>query len=338
MMRPPSAPLSLEQRLVRYAELRPCTTAFIDTRTPGSERKENFTIIGPGVAENPDQSVHITEPHGFNIGGARQPPGCVNSQHSHQTAEVFVVHSGRWRFLSGERGTDGYVDLGPGDTISIPTQSFRGFANIGDSVGFMFAVLGGDDPGHVTWAPYVFEAAKKYGLVLLQGGRLVDTSREALPPGAVPQAPTTDADVAKLRRLDSRALERCVARNAELTAGGGLSQWPGLAERAVVGPASRAEKMPSGSMDWSHGFHVRSLIVAPGATSPTHTRDDAEVLMVLSGRPRVISEGVDLQLGPGDTLTLPTGIPRSIGNLEPYAAEVFVVRGSDQPRPARLSP
>ncbi|MCP4299001.1 MAG: hypothetical protein GY783_00305, partial [Gammaproteobacteria bacterium] len=65
----------LSERLVRYADLQPCTTAFIDTRTPGRQEKENFTIIGPGVAESPDQHVHIDIPHGFNIGGARQPPG-----------------------------------------------------------------------------------------------------------------------------------------------------------------------------------------------------------------------------------------------------------------------
>ena len=84
-------------RLVKYQDLRPCTTAFIDTHTPGSDQKENFTIIGPGVAENPDQHVHIDIPHGFNIGAARQPAGCINSQHSHETAEVFVVHTGRLR-------------------------------------------------------------------------------------------------------------------------------------------------------------------------------------------------------------------------------------------------
>ncbi len=43
----------LDERLVRYADLKPCLNAFVDTRTPGSDRKENFTIIGPGVAENP---------------------------------------------------------------------------------------------------------------------------------------------------------------------------------------------------------------------------------------------------------------------------------------------
>ena len=67
-------------RLVRYRDLLPCTTAFIDTRTPGSERKENFTIIGPGVAENPEQHVHITLAHGFNIGGARQPPASLGGR------------------------------------------------------------------------------------------------------------------------------------------------------------------------------------------------------------------------------------------------------------------
>ncbi|MDH5619947.1 MAG: cupin domain-containing protein, partial [Gammaproteobacteria bacterium] len=98
---PESTTASLASMLVRYADLRPCTTAFVDTRTPGSAEKENFTIIGPGVAENPEQHVHISVPHGFNIGGARQPPGCLNSQHSHETAEVFVVHSGTWAFLLG---------------------------------------------------------------------------------------------------------------------------------------------------------------------------------------------------------------------------------------------
>ena len=36
----------LEKRIVRYGELKPCKTAFIDAHTPGSDQKENFTIIG----------------------------------------------------------------------------------------------------------------------------------------------------------------------------------------------------------------------------------------------------------------------------------------------------
>ena len=42
--------LNLNNRLVRYGELIPCKTAFIDTHTPGSNQKENFSIIGSGVS------------------------------------------------------------------------------------------------------------------------------------------------------------------------------------------------------------------------------------------------------------------------------------------------
>ena len=69
--------MSLQTRAVRYEELKPCINAFIDSRSPGSDKKENFTIIGPGVAENPNQHVHIKIAHGFNIGGARQPANCL---------------------------------------------------------------------------------------------------------------------------------------------------------------------------------------------------------------------------------------------------------------------
>ena len=35
----------MEARIVRYGELRPCKTAFIDAHTPGSNRKENALAL-----------------------------------------------------------------------------------------------------------------------------------------------------------------------------------------------------------------------------------------------------------------------------------------------------
>ena len=60
-------PAEMDARIVRYGELKPCKTAFIDAHTPGSDRKENFTIIGGGVSESPDQHVHIRDTPGFNV-------------------------------------------------------------------------------------------------------------------------------------------------------------------------------------------------------------------------------------------------------------------------------
>ena len=327
----------MRARLVRYGELVPCRTAFIDTRTPGSESKENFTIIGPGVAENPDQHVHIREPHGFNIGAARQPPGCVNSQHSHETAEVFWIQSGRWRFMTGEHGEDGEVVLERGDAISIPIHVFRGFENVGSGEGFMFAALGGDDPGRVTWSPYVFDDARKYGLVLLESGRLIDTQAgETVPSGVLVMSATTPGQVAELKRLDSEALESCVARYRSangaadsvlaLNASGGR-----VSEEAIIGQSNPEEALPQAPLAWEHGFHLRRLELGPGASLPAHSRKEEEVWAIHEGKLRIAWGREALELGPGDVLTVPIGLERTIENPGADAAVAFVVRGGDSP-------
>ena len=301
-LRPKSPPAQAHPRIIRYGELVPCRDAFIDTRSPGSDAKENFTLIGPGVSENPAQHVHIAEPHGFNIGGARQPAGCLNSQHSHNTAEVFYVHTGRWAFTTGEHGTDGRVELGPGDIISIPTGVFRGFENIGDEVGYLFAVLGGDDPGRVLWAPEVFAMAEDYGLVLLDNGNLVDTGAgEALPDGARPMPVTSRAQVAALKTLGDADLRACC-----VTAGQDVPEeaGKGWVRRALIGP--------SAPLDWTHGFTVDVTNAEPDAFVLQETSDRPDVLFVQQGSAEIRVDGELWPLGRGDTATVPTGARRTI--------------------------
>ena len=175
----------MEKNIVRYGNLQPCKTAFIDAHTPGSNQKENFTILGGGVSESPDQHVHLTEKVGFNIGAAGQPPKCRNSLHSHRTAEVFFILKGRWRFFWGRWGSAGEVTLEEGDIFNIPTGIFRGFENIGSDYGMLMAILGGDDAGGgVIWAPQVIQDAANHGLLLSENGRLYDTKKgESLPDG-----------------------------------------------------------------------------------------------------------------------------------------------------------
>ncbi len=324
----------MRSRIVRYGELRPCTTAFIDTRTPGSMEKENFTIIGPGVAESEEQYVHIDIPHGFNIGGARQPAGCVNSQHSHETAEVFVVHSGRWAFTLGPNAEDGSIELGPGDTISIPVHVFRGFTNVGDDTGFLFAVLGGDDPGHVTWAPYVFEAAAAHGLVLLEDGRLIDTGAgQSIPDAAKRMPPTTQADVDRLRRMGPEEIAGCVVRETELDAGAVplFEGVAGIVESPIVGDENPADRMPAGKMAWPHGFHVRCLKLSPGAVSPVHRRGEEEVILMHKGTLALSWGQSTVELTAGDVMTVPIGLHRTIRNHGEASAIAYVVRGGDRP-------
>lgn len=276
----------LEARVVRYADLRPCYNAFIDARTPGSEAKENFTIIGPGVSENPERHVHIADPHGFNVGGARQPPGCVNSQHSHDTAESFVAHTGTWRFDLGEHGDDAQVVLHPGDVISIPTNTFRGFTNIseGTEPGFLFGLLGQDDPGRVTWAPRVFEMARDYGLVLLEDGSLIDTARgQGIPLGKSPMPPTSAAQVAALVRYTQAEAEILVVRAAN-------------APTRIIGDGA--------PLGWDHSYTLDRLVDPDDTTS----NNAPAVLFVHSGKLSVTSDDGTIILGAGDTMTIPVGL------------------------------
>jgi mannose-6-phosphate isomerase-like protein (cupin superfamily) len=281
---------AMEARVVRYEDLRPCYNAFIDTRTPGSQEKENFTIIGPGVSENPEQYVHITEPHGFNIGGARQPPNCVNSQHSHETAEVFLVHTGQWRFDLGEHGEDAQVFVGPGDVISLRTNMFRGFTNVGTEIGYLFAILGGDDPGKVLWAPQVFELAQEHGLVLLESGQLIDKAAGQIVPDDIMVMPvTTASQVETLSRATQETAETLVWRSLDIKP-----------QANIIGP--------NAPLNWSHGFLLDRLEMIEKAKVDMNNIARPIVLFVHFGCVQVSWNTDSLMLETGDTMTLPSGL------------------------------
>jgi quercetin dioxygenase-like cupin family protein len=321
----PALSSALQKRLVRYSELRPCINAFIDARSPGSDKKENFTIIGPGVAENPNQYVHIREPHGFNIGGARQPPGCTNSLHSHDTAEVFIIHQGTWRFFWGEHGDAGEVVLNPGDTISIPIHIFRGFENVGNNIGFMFAVLGGDDPGRVHWAPHVIEKARGFGLILLEDGSLIDTIEgEIVPEGATVVVPSSREEIAYIRAPTLEEMTGNVVRHAALVSNAKSGAKQAVEDTVVIGSAPAAVGNSVAPISTPHGFTLRHLALAAGAKTAIRTRDGVEVLMVHHGRViwRNDRHG-HVELNSGDTFTVPRGMARQIEALSD--AEIFIV-------------
>ncbi len=326
------SPEEMQRRLVRYRDLIPCTTAFIDTKTPGNQ-KENFTIIGPGVAENPEQHVHIHIPHGFNIGGVRQQPHSINSQHSHLTAEVFIVQSSQWAFRWGVDADEGEVIIGPGDVISIPTNLFRGFENVGTETGYMCSVLGGDDPGRVTWAPVVFEMAREYGLILLEDGRLIDSGKgEMIPDGISPMPVTTEAQIENMHNMTKAEMLDCVCAFKERSVARSLLvEGTEIEEVPVIGAANPAENIPAGKMAWPHGFHLRRLHIPPGEMIKQHHRLEEEVIYLFAGGLTVNWQDGQVVLNQGDVLTIPKRLARTIENTGNDDAIAYVVRGGDKP-------
>ena len=283
----------MEKRIVRYGDLKPCKTAFIDAHTPGSNQKENFTIIGGGVSESADQHVHISDTPGFNIGAAGQPPNCRNSLHSHTTAEVFFVLKGRWRFFWGRWGDAGEVTLEEGDIINIPTGIFRGFENIGTDYGMIMAVLGGDDAGGgVVWAPQVIQDAAEHGLVLGKNGKLYDTKKGAMLPDGVEPMPVLD-EAALKNMPEPVALDiipRHVARYLDLM---GLA---GKSPAKVVGKDAILPDKP--------GFDIEFITRGSLGDKPISINYSV-VLMPMHGHWKLSWEGGSSTLNPGDTCLLP---------------------------------
>ena len=205
----------MKERIVRRSDMVPCKSAFIDTYTPGSHLKENFSIIGPGVTENQEQVINISEPHGFNFGAAGQPPRIKNSLHSHFTAEVFMIHEGTFEIYWGLNGENQKI-ISEGDVVSIPTHCFRGFENVGDKYGFLFAILGGDDTGGVEWAPQVFEAAEEHGLVLLEDYGVWDTLKQPVPEGSRKVMPMSPEEASHYDNYSPEEMEKRICYGKSL--------------------------------------------------------------------------------------------------------------------------
>ena len=312
-------PHEMEARIVRYGELRPCKTAFIDAHTPGSDQKENFTIIGGGVSESPDQHVHIAIPHGFNIGAAGQPPKCRNSLHSHRTAEVFFVLKGRWRFFWGRWGTAGEVVLEEGDIFNIPTGIFRAFENIGTDYGMIMAILGGDDAGGgVVWAPQVITDAKDYGLVLGKNGKLYDTKKgQHLPEGVPPMPLLTDEELKAFPEpTAAEVVPDFVARYWD------LMSLAGKRPVTVIGAEGILKDRP--------GFEV-SFITRGSASEAMHVHDRPSVLMPMRGHWRLFWDGGQAVLNPGDTASIPAGLAHGAVPAMTGEASLYHVIATDDP-------
>jgi len=307
----------MEKRIVRYGELQPCKTAFIDTHTPGSDQKENFTIIGGGVSESPDQHVHICDKIGFNIGAAGQPPYCRNSLHSHTTAEVFFVLKGRWRFFWGRYGTAGEFVAGEGDIFNIPTGMFRGFENIGTDYGMIMAVLGGDDAGGgVTWAPQVIEEARNHGLVLGENGVLYETSNgRILPDNVSPMPVLTEEQLAAFPEVPVDGVIRdYVARYLDLMA---------IARdkpAKVIGVNAVIKDKP--------GFEI-DFLTRGSMPDKMHSHDKFCVLMPVRGHWKLRWDGGETVLNAGDTALIDPGREHALAPSMAGEASLYRITATD---------
>ena len=151
----------MEKRVARFKKLTPHPTTFLDQAFPENER-DVFNIIGRGVSEEKDAAAEITDVRDFNVQMSRCKPGKGNALHSHTTIETFMPFNGTWAIQWGDQG-ENQVILEQFDLISVPPGIMRCFRNVGKEEAYLFTILGGTDPGRVTWSPELFRKAREQG-------------------------------------------------------------------------------------------------------------------------------------------------------------------------------
>ena len=199
------------ERIAIFSELIPSTLPFVEGRLEGHKERKNYSIVGPGVAEDSEQSVKISKPHGYNLGAVSANPKNGSGLHSHTTAEVFLIYSGKWRFYWGADGKNEII-LGKGDIISMPTNMFRGFENAGEEEGLIFVILGNDDPGIITWVPKVLINAKETGLALLDDNSLIDLNKNEIPNGKKLLEPISNDQLKRFDNYNLSEIEKFICK------------------------------------------------------------------------------------------------------------------------------
>jgi quercetin dioxygenase-like cupin family protein len=177
--------------------------------------------------------------------------------------------------------------------------------------------------------------AEDFGLKLLKGGKLVDTTLgEEVPEGAEMEQPP---DAAKLKELATPPMDelRKYAIKAGAIKGDPRSPLagPGAEEAPVIGDVDGGDGLKAGPIigHWQHDFTLRRLKLETGATIPPHSRSEQEVIFVQSGTLEITWGGGSLIMGAGDTLSVPIGLVHGFRNPASADVIVFVVRGAAAP-------
>ena len=252
---PDTAPI-----IARWRERKqPTVDLYVDGRLSGYGRTL-FVLMGDTLTEH---AAALGVKPDFNIAMLESPPDKGAAPHIHETLEVLMPITGRWRFeASGQSQPDGQsngqsgaqadgqhrghyrgqhsLELGPLDTLVIPTHLYRSFRNVSGETAKLFAlVVGRDMVNTIAMHPSIVAAARAAGF------EVDDVGRQRLP-GFSPQPVHIEA-----KPLDAEELARAAVPFSSFSEEGYLH---------VLGPrgsGARSEQDVSFSLGFVRGSYTQ---------------------------------------------------------------------------------
>ena len=311
-------------RLIRYADLASMNVGGFHSATAAETPAEYFILLENDPFEPTAADAPVGLPHGFTLKGERRVERGGSAGHKCATAEVLIIHTGRWRLTVGP-DADVSTDLVPGDVVSIPPDLLRRWERLDGEAGFLFIVQGSNagTPDDGTAVSESVADERRW----VRDGRFIDyssgTPRLREVAGGRDQS-AMRGDALAPYRINARQLTPCESSALSLR---------GVAEAGIISPPVTRDGFAKGAIEtqWPHGFNLRSLMLHSGAYVPRHRRAETEVVLVQTGTLEVSWAEVATMLGAGDVLSMPAGVPHALRNTTSQPVEAFVVRGSDDP-------
>lgn len=179
------SPAEMEQRVVRFANLRWSSNALLDSALPGCGG-QLAPVIGLGITEDRDHQAPINNAHGFSIEWLKLPTGGQVSHHQLEQKQIIVVKSGAIEV--SVQASDGEAvqvlrgDSKGWDTMSLPADCSRSLRNAGDGEALAWLVTAGDQRKKIQWSEGTIRACAAIGRAIDANGyvapkRYVDRSQ-----------------------------------------------------------------------------------------------------------------------------------------------------------------
>ena len=175
----------IESRVARFKDVMDNLGSFagvVDSHIE-QHRKKIYPVMGANVTSGTAAAAQLAPEGRFSINFMQCGPGKHPVMHTHDTLEVFIPITGRWRMIFEEDGETVEIEAEPYDVVSCPIEMMRTLVNISDAPAIVMAVIGLDDEGRagLGFSEEFAEQVKKDGVeyddrFIYQSGPPIDES------------------------------------------------------------------------------------------------------------------------------------------------------------------
>jgi quercetin dioxygenase-like cupin family protein len=155
----------MEQRVVRFKNLRWSTHGLLDTHLPGCGA-QLAAVIGLGMAQDRNLAAPVSNAHGLSIDWLRIPQGGSVSRHSLADKQVLIAKRGHIEVsvdtADGEVKRTAVGADTAWDSYSLPPEHRRSFKNTGEGDALALLVTAGDHRKSIQWDDSVVTEAAQH--------------------------------------------------------------------------------------------------------------------------------------------------------------------------------